>query len=279
MWIAVKGGNVKLIEMILSHDGVDVNATNATGVTPLRLAAFFGRVEALKLLLSAGADQQLANRKGQTAFHISVERGHDACVTALEEAQAAQEAQGKPEAPKYDWKGVKNRLRTMKQSIKNGEVAAPPPPPLSEVKEMTDVFVSHTRDGDIPDAMLEELNSALYAKDLNCMASQGNESDATALSACRLALVIGTTRYGVPSDVAAAEEGEEDEESGTAAEIRTIIDQGIPFLLAVAVDEFDENSILSEFEPPSRIEWKPGDDINLLVSRIVAKMAATNAAA
>ncbi len=60
---------------LLLDDGLDVNSVNETGQTPLMLAAWKGRAEALAMLLEAGAAATIDHRdaeEGVTALHAAV---------------------------------------------------------------------------------------------------------------------------------------------------------------------------------------------------------------
>jgi ankyrin repeat protein len=49
-----------------------VNAEDASGMTPLMLAAAFGTREAVSALLDAGADVKAQSRSGVTALHVAL---------------------------------------------------------------------------------------------------------------------------------------------------------------------------------------------------------------
>src|SRR5947209_7044732 len=68
-------GAVERLEQLLDHNAADVNAWSADGFQPLQLAAFFGRPEAVELLLARGAE-------------VSTPARHQFHVTALQEAAA-----------------------------------------------------------------------------------------------------------------------------------------------------------------------------------------------
>lgn len=51
--------------------GLDVNARNSLGETPLLLAAEKGNAEAVKLLIEGGADKSIADKKGRTPLQLA----------------------------------------------------------------------------------------------------------------------------------------------------------------------------------------------------------------
>ncbi len=55
---------------ILISAGANVNVRNGDGMTPLHLAALFGRLETAKILVSAGADATATNSEGKTPFQL-----------------------------------------------------------------------------------------------------------------------------------------------------------------------------------------------------------------
>ena len=54
----------------------DINEADERGVTLLWASAFYGRVDAVELLLAAGADAEAATVDGQTAIFAAAHRGH-----------------------------------------------------------------------------------------------------------------------------------------------------------------------------------------------------------
>ena len=72
---AVAGGcNKETLQAIINH-GSNVNATAEDCLTPLMFACHEGNVEALNVLLNAGADPNMADSNGGTLIHLSVVRG------------------------------------------------------------------------------------------------------------------------------------------------------------------------------------------------------------
>ena len=67
------------------------NVQSSEGLTPLHIAAIWGRREALNLLLEHGADATIPDGDGKTALDWAREESGDACsIKLLEEAIKAQ---------------------------------------------------------------------------------------------------------------------------------------------------------------------------------------------
>ena len=69
---AVRGDCRKEVLQSIVDKGADVNATNNKNITPLMLASTKGNVDAVNLLLSAGADQTIEDDTGYTWIHYAV---------------------------------------------------------------------------------------------------------------------------------------------------------------------------------------------------------------
>uniref|UniRef100_A0A670ZP65 Uncharacterized protein n=1 Tax=Pseudonaja textilis TaxID=8673 RepID=A0A670ZP65_PSETE len=80
---AVKTGNIKQLDEIVTF-GVSVNEVDPVyKFTPLHWAAHSGSLECLHWLLWHGADQTAVTIRGWTAAHLAAIRGQDACMQAL----------------------------------------------------------------------------------------------------------------------------------------------------------------------------------------------------
>ena len=83
IWTAAAKGNIEAIKRHLSA-AANVRTEGESGVTPLFVAALFGRAEAAKLLIERGADVRLANGEdGATALHAAAFLCHAETVRLL----------------------------------------------------------------------------------------------------------------------------------------------------------------------------------------------------
>ena len=67
---AIAGGDIETVKQHLAA-GVDVNAKNKVGGTPLHYAALEGRKEIVELLIAKGADVNATDGDGDTALHLA----------------------------------------------------------------------------------------------------------------------------------------------------------------------------------------------------------------
>src|SRR5207245_8050372 len=90
LYEAATVGNARRLKTILGQSRKRVNDANEEGFTPLGLAAFFGHVEAVKVLLESGADvnQKETSRFQNTAVDAAVSGDHPDVVRVLLAASA-----------------------------------------------------------------------------------------------------------------------------------------------------------------------------------------------
>lgn len=71
------------LKELLKQPGVEVNALDSYGYTSLHLAADRGFTEVVKALLTAGADKEILDSEGISAWELSEEAGHDDIAVIL----------------------------------------------------------------------------------------------------------------------------------------------------------------------------------------------------
>ncbi|KAF5302068.1 hypothetical protein FQR65_LT08618 [Abscondita terminalis] len=72
-----------LIEVLKETTRRDCNGRDEQGMTPTLYAAFYGHLEALRLLCARGGDPDKADYFGNTALHLAAAQGHKSVVTFL----------------------------------------------------------------------------------------------------------------------------------------------------------------------------------------------------
>ncbi|CAI7678719.1 unnamed protein product [Penicillium pancosmium] len=82
--VALHKGPPKIVELLLLDGRVEVNADiSESGLKPLHKASFLGNVEAVRSLLSAGADIHAADSSGYSALHHAVQYNRSKIVKVL----------------------------------------------------------------------------------------------------------------------------------------------------------------------------------------------------
>jgi hypothetical protein len=87
LFVAVARGDLNAIRSLLNN-GVDVEAKNAIGDTPLVHASVNGQAGAVRVLLARGANPNNPNVHGMTAMQVAAERGREDIIDALFEMGA-----------------------------------------------------------------------------------------------------------------------------------------------------------------------------------------------
>lgn len=85
---ATREGNTDMVRSLLSSPGVDVNATDERGSTPLLEAARYGHDNICRILIAAGANLKAKDKDGKTALQLAIQGDHDEVVRVLEQAGA-----------------------------------------------------------------------------------------------------------------------------------------------------------------------------------------------
>lgn len=79
LYLALRNDSSNVVEALLRHSGLQIDATNAAGETPLMIAALKGRTDLAKRLVDRGAR---VDRPGWTPLHYAA-TGPDAALVAL----------------------------------------------------------------------------------------------------------------------------------------------------------------------------------------------------
>ena len=83
IFTAVKTGNVARVKDLIENGGVNVNAKNSGGLTPLILAAYRGYDKVVQVLLDNGAAVDAKDKEGWTPLLMAAQNGHDKVVQLL----------------------------------------------------------------------------------------------------------------------------------------------------------------------------------------------------
>lgn len=83
---AVIEGNAEMVRSLLSAPGVDVNARNERGSTPLLEAARYGHDNITRTLIASGANVNARDQDGKTALMLAIQGNHNDVVRVLKQA-------------------------------------------------------------------------------------------------------------------------------------------------------------------------------------------------
>jgi hypothetical protein len=75
-------GYAAIARLLLDHEA-DPNRCNRAGQTPLMMAALFGQIEIITMLLAAGADRTLRDASGNIAADVAAAQGNDEVAALL----------------------------------------------------------------------------------------------------------------------------------------------------------------------------------------------------
>jgi hypothetical protein len=82
LWQIAATGDLNQLTDILKR-GADINASNPSGLTPLMVAAYHGRIEMVRALIEHGAQVNATDDEGVTAAMLADDAGHDEIVKIL----------------------------------------------------------------------------------------------------------------------------------------------------------------------------------------------------
>lgn len=78
-------GNMRLLELLLAQEGIDLNAKAKDGGTPLHAAAYNGHVMLIEALIKAGANTEIENNEGLTAADVALQRGQHLAAKIIQQ--------------------------------------------------------------------------------------------------------------------------------------------------------------------------------------------------
>lgn len=132
---AARDANLEAVRMLLQA-GATVNAANRYGVTPLSLAVTSGATEVVKALLEAGADANVALLEGETVLMTAARTGNAAVVRALiahgADPQARESFYGETA---LIWAAAENHAEAVKALLEGGAGVDTRSPPTQFARE------------------------------------------------------------------------------------------------------------------------------------------------
>ena len=78
-------GNMRLLNVLLAQDGIDIDAKAKDGGTPLHAAAYNGHVMLIEALLKTGVNTEIENNEGMTAADVAVQRGQTQAAKLIQQ--------------------------------------------------------------------------------------------------------------------------------------------------------------------------------------------------
>jgi len=86
--LAARKGNLPVVEVLLAHEGIEVDKAHEDGATPVFMAAMKGHHGIVRVLADKGANLDLADKFGRTPVWMAAMKGHHGIVRMLAEDRA-----------------------------------------------------------------------------------------------------------------------------------------------------------------------------------------------
>jgi len=87
--IAAMRGDMKMLEFLITHPYIDMNALDDASTTPIHCAISHSQLDVVKLLLEKGADVNIPDAQRKTCVHIAAEQGNKMMCKLLIETYKA----------------------------------------------------------------------------------------------------------------------------------------------------------------------------------------------
>ena len=116
---ASEGGNPEVIELMLNHVS-SIDSINKTGITPLMIAAFTDKLQAVKSLLKQGADPSLQENRGWNVLHFASEGGNPEVIELMLSHVPTIDSRTKEGSTPLMIAAVNDKLQAVKYLLKQG---------------------------------------------------------------------------------------------------------------------------------------------------------------
>jgi hypothetical protein len=83
LWVAATNGHLRVVELLLGTNAVDINSKSIAGRPPIFWASARGYEDVVRLLLEAGADPSLMDEDERNAISMAKQYGHNKIVKML----------------------------------------------------------------------------------------------------------------------------------------------------------------------------------------------------
>jgi len=138
LWLAAQEGHVEASKLLLEKGAV-VDRQDSDGISSLWIAAQEGHLDTVKLLVEKGAALELKDRGGVTPLWIAVQEGHLAVVKLLVEKGAAVDTRNSEGATPLMYAAQEGRVEALKLLLEKGAN------PDAEMNGMTAVRIAREK--------------------------------------------------------------------------------------------------------------------------------------
>jgi ankyrin repeat protein len=116
---AAREGGGEKIRMLLDADPVLLESEDDDGDRPLAVAALFGKLGVVRLLIARGANINATGYEGQTALHRAAEQGYEEVVALLLDKGAHAKSWAQGRRTPLMWASVSGNLGVVKMLVQH----------------------------------------------------------------------------------------------------------------------------------------------------------------